>query len=159
VQVPGARVADHRHQLPGKADAATADIHFSNADLRGGTTTGFASKLVLQLHQRNVITSYSADAWVYLDNVEFAGRTAAPSVGSAGFEVLLHELGHAMGLKHPFEGSVVLPDAQDDTAHTLMSYDRDGAVHSDYSPYDVAALQFLYGGDGLGGRMASITAL
>jgi serralysin len=134
------------------ADGNSADLHFANANIVGSATSGYAStKWNYEYDGRQNITRYAADAWVYLDNVEWAGENGSPAVGTPGFEVLLHELGHAMGLKHPFEGSVVLPDAQDDTAHTLMSYDRDGAVHSDYSPYDVAALQFLYGGDGLGG--------
>ena len=140
-------------------DAATADIHFSNADLRGGTTTGFAStRWSYNYTSDNVITSYSADAWVYLDSVEFATSNAAPSVGSTGFEVLLHEVGHALGLKHPFEGTVRLPTDDDDTAHTLMSYTHDGGPHADYAPYDVAALRFLFGGDGLGGALGDGSA-
>ena len=68
------------------ADGAAADIHFSNADLRGGTTTGFAStSWTYNYTSGNVITSYTADAWVYLDNAEFAVSNAAPSTGSTGF--------------------------------------------------------------------------
>lgn len=134
------------------ADGSAADLHFANANILGSATSGYAStKWNYEYDGRQTITRYSADAWVYLDNVEWAGENTNPTVGTAGFEVLLHELGHAMGLKHPFEGAVVLPAALDDTAHTLMSYDRAGSVRSDYSPYDVAALQFLYGDDGLGG--------
>ncbi len=141
------------------ADGAAADIHFSNADLRGGTTTGFAStSWTYNYTSGNVITSYTADAWVYLDNAEFAVSNAAPSTGSTGFEVLLHEVGHALGLKHPFEGTVTLPADDDDTAHTLMSYTHDGGPHADYAPYDVAALRFLYGGDGLGGALGDGSA-
>lgn len=134
------------------ADGAAADIHFSLADLQGGSTAGFASSSWrYEYDGGNVITRYTADAWVYLDNVEFARSNGNPSVGSSGFEVLLHEVGHALGLKHPFEGTVRLPAADDDTAHTLMSYSHEGGPYSDYAPYDIAALMFLYGGDGLGG--------
>lgn len=135
-------------------DASAADLHFSNANLLGSSTTGFAStNWTYNFNGSNVITAYSADAWVYLDNAEFATSNAAPLPGSEGFEVLLHEIGHALGLKHPFEGAITLPPADDDTAHTLMSYTHEGGPYSDYAPYDVAALLFLYGGDGLGGAL------
>lgn len=136
------------------ADAQAADIHFMAADLLGASTTGFAtSSWSYSFNSNNVVTAYSADAWVYLDNVEFAASNLAPSAGTPGFEVLLHELGHALGLKHPFDGAVQLPPAQDNTAYTLMSYAGSGGPHSDYAPYDIAALRFLYGGDGLGGAL------
>jgi Ca2+-binding RTX toxin-like protein len=135
-------------------DGAAADLHFSAADLRGTATTGFAStSWNYNFDSRNVVTAYSADAWVYLDNVEFAASNASPAPGNAAFEVLLHELGHALGLKHPFEGAIRLPAADDDTAHTLMSYTPEGGPHAAYAPYDLAALRFLYGGDGLGGAL------
>jgi hypothetical protein len=56
-----------------------------------------------------------------------------------------------MGLKHPFDGSINLPASQDNTSNTLMSYTHSGGPYQDYSQYDVAALNWLYGGDGLQG--------
>jgi serralysin len=136
------------------SDGNAADIHFSSADLRGSATTGFAStRWSYEFTGDNLVTQFSAQAWVYLDNREFASSNASPTPGTAGFEVLLHEVAHALGLKHPFEDEVRLPTAEDDTAHTLMSYTRRGGPYSDYAPYDVAALMFLYGGDGLGGAL------
>ncbi|UOM35285.1 hypothetical protein [Acuticoccus sp. I52.16.1] len=64
--------------------------------------------------------------------------------GSWGFEILLHELGHTLGLKHPHEGGVQLDAATDNTSHTLMSYNRDDP-HDTYQSLDVKALQHLYG--------------
>lgn len=134
------------------ADASAADLHFALADVVGPGTAGYTSTYWnYRFDGRQVITAYGADAFVYLDNVEFAGLAANPTPGSAGFEVLLHELGHALGLKHPFEGAVRLPATQDNTRLTLMSYTDAGGPYRDFAPYDVAALLFLYGGDGLGG--------
>lgn len=98
------------------------------------------------------ITSYDADAIIYLDNDAGTPNTdLAP--GGYGYQTLLHEMGHMLGLKHPFSGDIVLPDAYDDTGYTLMSYTSDGYMHTEYSAYDLAALNWLYGGDGLRGEM------
>lgn len=65
--------------------------------------------------------------------------------GSGGFQVLLHEIGHAMGLKHPHDGATRLPGALDNTNNTVMSYNWRGADKADYQALDRAALQSLYG--------------
>jgi serralysin len=106
----------------------------------------------------NTVVSYSADAWIYLDNVQWVGENTNPAPGGDGYQTLLHELGHALGLKHPFEGGVTLPDNRDNTDYTLMSYDRVGAPDDEFAPYDVATLMWLYGGDGLGGQLGQGTA-
>jgi serralysin len=109
-----------------------------------------AQQLQLFRHQ---LVSYDADAYVYLDNVEWRAQNHNLTPGGYGYETLLHELGHALGLKHPFDDSIHLPASQDNTNNTLMSYTPAGGAHSTYSQYDVAALNWLYGGDGLGGAL------
>ena len=141
-------------QFAQTSDGSAADLHFAVGDLVGTTTAGYAStKWNYSFNGSNTITAYTADAYVYLDNATFAGTNNNPAVGSSGFEVLLHEIGHAMGLKHPFEDGITLPGAQDNTANTLMSYTHVGGPYATFSPYDVAALLFLYGDDGLGGSL------
>jgi len=66
--------------------------------------------------------------------------------GETLLQVLLHEIGHAVGLKHPFEGFPVLRSSRDNTDNTVMSYtDGPGTVRS-LGPIDIRALNYLYGG-------------
>ncbi|MCZ8183821.1 MAG: DUF4214 domain-containing protein [Beijerinckiaceae bacterium] len=71
-----------------------------------------------------------------------AGSLISP--GNFGFEVLLHEIGHAIGFKHPFQGSPTLDPAKDNNQYTVMSYTRAG-VTSVIGSIDRAAVQFFYG--------------
>lgn len=64
------------------------------------------------------------------------------------FNLLLHEIGHALGLKHPFDGDSALSDAYDSNKYTVMSYDDNpdtGGLSDTYMLYDVYALQDIWG--------------
>ncbi|KQW93935.1 hypothetical protein ASC94_15390 [Massilia sp. Root418] len=135
-------------------DGNVAQMHFANANISGSGTTGQdSSRYSYSYDGSNTVTKFAASTWVYLDNAEWAGMNANLTPGTQGYETLLHELGHAMGLKHSFDGTIRLPAATDNTAYTLMSYTHSGGIHSTFSEYDVAALKWLYGGDGLGGAL------
>ncbi len=133
-----------------------ADLHFSNCDLAGATVAGLCqtsrSYSFSGSGNSATVISYTAEAYVYLDNAEFAGVNSSLSAGGNGYEVLLHEIGHALGLQHPFDGPTVLPGAQDNTDNTVMSYTHAGAYKATFQPYDLLALQWIYGLDGLGGN-------
>ena len=68
---------------------------------------------------------------------------------------LIHEIGHAIGLKHPFDDTdsvgntgtpPYLSSKEDITTWTVMSYTAlPSDYHMLYSPLDIAALQYLYG--------------
>lgn len=91
-------------------------------------------------------------------------HTDGLAVGDYGLFTIVHEFGHALGLKHPFEDGVTLPDSLDHRVHTVMSYSEyrsdvpefsyvNGTINVDYLSvyphqfmvYDMAALQSVYG--------------
>lgn len=93
----------------------------------------------------------AADVWVTPDvaNEDW-------SLGSYNFFSLMHEIGHGLGLQHPFNEAITLPSNLDVRNYTIMSYTDPGNVlfwdgsefqYSIKTPmvYDILAIQYLYG--------------
>lgn len=96
-------------------------------------------------------TNWDASGDVFL-NLDHAEADGTPAYG-----LLLHELGHALGLKHPWESfgshTETLDPLLDTTANTVMSYN--GAEPTGLGPLDLAAAQAIYGGPGEDGTQAA----
>ncbi|NES24938.1 MAG: hypothetical protein F6K41_40030, partial [Symploca sp. SIO3E6] len=72
--------------------------------------------------------------------------------GKHGYMTLIHETFHALGVKHPgnYNGSGTgsgpfLPGGEDNTTNTVMTYNFAGNSAVTAMPYDIRALQYLYG--------------
>ncbi|MBC9246363.1 M10 family metallopeptidase C-terminal domain-containing protein [Paracoccus sp. 11-3] len=100
-------------------------------------------------------SSYAAragDVWL---NPDF-NRNLEP--GNRAWYITMHEIGHGIGLKHPFDSAPKMADRYDNMSNTVMSYSAySGAKNSfsnasidypqTYMRSDIAALQHMYGAD------------
>lgn len=130
----------------------------SSADIRFGTSNqaGLSSGITY--------TSVNSDgslsqAEVFLNNTASASSQSATSTlspGEYGYLTLIHEIGHALGLKHPGNYDAggggasppFLPLALDNEKFTVMSYldNPDNTIHQNtLALLDIAAAQYLYG--------------
>ncbi len=117
-------------------DTATADpmMNVAKIDIPGSTAGygGYAS----QYYASGEITKY--DNYVLYDNgLDLSSQT----------NLLLHELGHAMGLKHTFSTPSV-PNGTDSNKYSVMSYSANpdtGQDDDSMQLYDVLALQSFWG--------------
>jgi serralysin len=68
------------------------------------------------------------------------------SPGNYGFQILLHEIGHSMGMKHPFDAPI-LDTVEDTQVNTVMTYNIDWISATDLGGFDIATMHYLYGVD------------
>ena len=89
---------------------------------------------------------------VFISDDYVAPRFVGSEITNFDYEIMLHEIYHAIGLKHPFhaheQNSNVLASREDSNTYTVMSYNVDSSAFSgDARVLDLMALTELYGVD------------
>ena len=165
-------IADQLNSLIGidlqfTPDAASANIRLSTASslkLPGFADSGkIETAIGLSPDQTRVPTYAFGD--IFFNRVDYA----KPMVGTYAYQTIMHELGHALGLKHghatqpsPGGDSVItkLPASHDTLEYSVMTYrsclgwtveygytNDTNSFPQSFMMNDIAALQYLYGAD------------
>jgi hypothetical protein len=151
----------------GVADTTTivGDIRFAFTSAPNLTSTGA---------QAWGWASYPSSYWpsagdIWISTLSSGATNTDWSVGSYNYNALIHEIGHTLGLKHPFATNslvnTILPTLLDTNQYTVMSYTNPPSdlfrtitqtvtgytYHFEHVPcetpmvLDIAAIQYMYG--------------
>ena len=138
-------ILDRLSQEVGLAFTEVADSASSYGQLRFGAnqqanTKGYA------FVPGQVKDDRAGDVWLDIETLQVMGK------GQEGWQVLLHELGHALGLSHPHSESETssatkLLDAWNNNSYTVMSANQstNKLWQSWFGALDIQALQSFYG--------------
>lgn len=156
-------VANVRFQEVADAATAVGDVRIAFTSV-AQTASGGSAPAWGWAALPNAYWPAAGDIW--LSSRGSARSDSGWQSGGSNFELLLHEVGHALGLKHTFEGGVTLDAATDTDQYSVMSYTHAGhnlfirlpspgspvtaanvkLVYADTPmPLDIQAAQYLYG--------------
>ena len=129
-----------------------ADNGANFGQIRLGVSQQTATKGVSWLPNQTGAGDLAGDVWMDIESM------VGIVTGTEGYAALLHEIGHALGLRHPRNvdagdsWATQLRTVDDRTALSVMSSvsSSDGLFRADWGPLDVLALRYLYGSRDVG---------
>ena len=128
-------------------DRSYGDIRIAYTDAVSSNSLGYAYLPTPRFVNGTQANPASGDIWLSTDLYN-----QNDTAGSHFYHILMHELGHALGLTHPFEANTPFPRTPtefDNFQYSVMSYSQHpshfGAYPKTFMPFDILALQYLYG--------------
>jgi len=135
----------------------TATNAAAGSAAQGAYPTGYASSGDAYYHLNYTNGTADSSQGSLASNLDF-------SVGTYGFLTAIHEIGHNLGLKHPFGSGTVLPTEEEDIRNSVMAYSSINDINLNFSwtnsgyswstesivpitpmVYDIAAVENWYG--------------
>ena len=95
-------------------------------------------------------TQFSVGSDIFIDNDRLNPERISANKTNYDYEVIVHELGHALGLKHSFaplgDNEYFLPQFEDTSRLTAMTYSEDAHFfNGEFRPFDYLTLVKVYG--------------
>ena len=133
--------------LAGISFTEVVEVASAVGQMRLGVSQQAATRGVTWLPGQAGAGDLAGDIWMDVESM------AALAPGGEGRAALLHEIGHALGLRHPRnidpgdQWAVQLREIDDLSALSVMSQaiSPDGLFRTEWGPLDVLALRYLYG--------------
>ena len=127
-------------------DSVTNSLGFEGGDIRFGEYgIPFPESTASAFAFLPANAPQAGDIW--MNRLNMPDGIATPMIpDTLGYMILMHEIGHALGLKHPFAGVSRLPESTDTNDYTVMAYNNAAQGNPfTFQTYDIAELQQMYG--------------